>query len=73
MYVDRSDRSSATKVILGCSKCGAALPDEAQFCLKCGKPVILPLKEPVDDGAIPLWNSLAANGASCSGFFSDCS
>ena len=28
-----------TKVILGCSKCGASLPDEAQFCLKCGKPV----------------------------------
>lgn len=39
--------SSATKVILGCSKCGATLPDEAQFCLKCGKPVSLPLKEPV--------------------------
>jgi hypothetical protein len=28
-----------TKVLLGCSKCGASLPDEAQFCLKCGKPV----------------------------------
>jgi hypothetical protein len=27
------------KVLLGCSKCGASLPDEAQFCLKCGKPV----------------------------------
>src|SRR5947209_2212919 len=26
-------------VLLGCAKCGAALPDEAQFCLKCGKPV----------------------------------
>ena len=39
--------SSATKVILGCSKCGATLPDEAQFCLKCGKPVSVPLKEPV--------------------------
>jgi ribosomal protein L40E len=39
--------SSATKVILGCSKCGATLPDEAQFCLKCGKPVSMPLKEPV--------------------------
>lgn len=36
--------SSATKVILGCSKCGAALPDEAQFCLKCGKPISVPLK-----------------------------
>ncbi len=39
--------SSATKVILGCSKCGAALPDEAQFCLKCGKPVSLPPKDAV--------------------------
>jgi ribosomal protein L40E len=39
--------SSATKVILGCSKCGATLPDEAQFCLKCGKPVSLPAKDPV--------------------------
>jgi len=38
--------SSATKVILGCSKCGATLPDEAQFCLKCGKPVSSPPKEP---------------------------
>lgn len=35
----------ATKVILGCAKCGAVLPDEAQFCLKCGKPVSIPLKE----------------------------
>jgi zinc-ribbon domain len=26
-------------VSLGCSKCGASLPDDAQFCLKCGKPV----------------------------------
>ncbi len=32
------------KVILGCSKCGASLPDEAQFCLKCGKPVSSPPK-----------------------------
>jgi zinc-ribbon domain len=37
----------ATKVILGCSKCGAALPDEAQFCLKCGKPVSVPPKDPI--------------------------
>jgi ribosomal protein L40E len=36
----------AAKVILGCSKCGAALPDEAQFCLKCGKPVSVP-KDPL--------------------------
>ncbi len=42
-----SSTSSATTVLLGCSKCGATLPDEAQFCLKCGKPVTLPAKEPV--------------------------
>ena len=41
-----STTTSATKVLLGCSKCGATLPDEAQFCLKCGKPVSLPPKEP---------------------------
>ncbi len=35
-----------TKVILGCSQCGATLPDEAQFCLRCGKPVSLPPKSP---------------------------
>src|SRR5215475_2675760 len=39
--------SSATRVLLGCSKCGATLPDGAQFCLKCGKPVSLPPKEPI--------------------------
>jgi ribosomal protein L40E len=43
-----SATSSATKVLLGCSKCGATLPDEAQFCLRCGKPVSLPPKEPVN-------------------------
>jgi hypothetical protein len=32
------------KVQLGCSKCGASLPEEAQFCLKCGKPVSSPPK-----------------------------
>jgi hypothetical protein len=37
--------SPTEKVILGCSKCGAALPDEAQFCLKCGKPVAVAPKE----------------------------
>ncbi len=37
----------ATKVILGCSKCGSVLPDEAQFCLKCGKPVSIPMKQSV--------------------------
>jgi len=35
-----------TKVLLGCSACGASLPDEAQFCLKCGKPVSSPPKSP---------------------------
>ncbi len=34
------------KVLLGCAKCGASLPDEAQFCLKCGKPVSLQPKSP---------------------------
>jgi hypothetical protein len=34
------------KVLLGCSKCGASLPDEAQFCLKCGKPVSSTPKSP---------------------------
>lgn len=42
-----STTASATKVLLGCSKCGATLPDEAQFCLNCGKPVALPSKDPV--------------------------
>jgi ribosomal protein L40E len=31
-----SDIATAT---LACSKCGAALPEDAQFCLKCGKAV----------------------------------
>lgn len=39
--------TTATRVLLGCSKCGATLPDEAQFCLKCGKPVSSPPKEPI--------------------------
>lgn len=34
--------------ILACSKCGATLPDDAQFCLKCGKPVSsTPREDPV--------------------------
>jgi len=41
-----STTPTAVKVLLGCSKCGASLPDEAQFCLKCGKPVSLPPKSP---------------------------
>ena len=36
-----------TKVLLGCSKCGATLPDDAEFCLKCGKPVSSPPKNVV--------------------------
>ena len=44
----------AAKVLLGCAKCGASLPDEAQFCLKCGKPVSLPPKSPAVVEAIPL-------------------
>jgi ribosomal protein L40E len=43
----------ATKVLLGCAKCGASLPDEAQFCLKCGKPVNLPPKSPVISETLP--------------------
>src|SRR5581483_5439943 len=38
---------SAPKIILGCSKCGALLPDDAQFCLKCGKPTAVVLKDSV--------------------------
>ena len=43
----------AAKVLLGCSKCGASLPDEAQFCLKCGKPVSSPPKSPVVVESLP--------------------
>jgi hypothetical protein len=42
-----------TTVLLGCSKCGATLPDEAQFCLKCGKPVSSPAKETTVVEVIP--------------------
>jgi predicted nucleic acid-binding Zn ribbon protein len=34
-----------TDVILGCSGCGATLPDDAQFCSKCGKAVSSPPKQ----------------------------
>jgi len=47
-----------TKVLLGCSKCGASLPDEAQFCLKCGKPVSSPPKSSVVIGAPPAARTL---------------
>lgn len=43
----------SAKVLLGCAKCGASLPDEAQFCLKCGKPVSLPPKSPAVVEALP--------------------
>jgi ribosomal protein L40E len=39
--------TSTAKVILGCSQCGATLPDGAQFCLQCGKPVAVPKESPV--------------------------
>jgi len=42
------------KVLLGCAKCGATLPDEAQYCLKCGHPVSLPPKTPVVVETLPL-------------------
>jgi zinc-ribbon domain len=31
--------------ILACSNCGAELPEGAQFCLQCGKPVSVPAKK----------------------------
>jgi len=48
-----STTQPAAKVLLGCAKCGASLPDEAQFCLKCGKPVSLPPKSPAVVEALP--------------------
>lgn len=41
----KSTTTAPAKVLLGCSKCGASLPGEAQFCLKCGKPVSSPPKK----------------------------
>lgn len=61
----------ATKVILGCANCGATLPDEAQFCLKCGAPIAIPPKQdPIEPPApepqltkprrhVLLWTGLA--------------
>ena len=40
-----STSEPSTKVLLGCSRCGANLPDEARFCLQCGKPVGVPAKQ----------------------------
>jgi hypothetical protein len=34
----------AVAAVLACAKCGASLPEGAQFCLKCGKPVSAPAK-----------------------------
>jgi len=33
-------------VLLGCSKCGTTLPLDAEFCLKCGKRVGVPVDDP---------------------------
>lgn len=52
MSANRTTPPSAT-VLLGCAKCGAALPDEAQFCLKCGKPVSTPSKKSVAVTELP--------------------
>lgn len=41
-----STSEPATNVTLGCSRCGTTLPDEAQFCSKCGKPVSSPKQAP---------------------------
>lgn len=43
MTADNAMPSTQT-VVLRCAKCGASLPDEADFCLKCGNPVSLPSK-----------------------------
>lgn len=40
-----STSEPSTKVLLGCSRCGANLPDEARFCLQCGKPVGAPARQ----------------------------
>ncbi len=54
MTANSATQPTAT-VLLGCSKCGASLPDEAQFCLKCGKPVSAPAKSPaIRDSAVHL-------------------
>jgi hypothetical protein len=46
-----SDDPQIATVLLGCSKCGTTLPIDAQFCLKCGKPVGVPAKK--SDERIP--------------------
>jgi|SRR5579872_293422 hypothetical protein len=37
---------SVAPVLLGCSKCGTTLPLDAEFCLKCGKRVGVPVDDP---------------------------
>ncbi|HKS74238.1 MAG TPA: zinc ribbon domain-containing protein [Terriglobales bacterium] len=37
---------SIAPVLLGCSKCGTTLPLDAEFCLKCGKRVGVPVDDP---------------------------
>ena len=43
-----STQPPTAQVLLGCSKCGANLPDGSQFCLRCGKPVSSPPKAASD-------------------------
>lgn len=52
MTANRASSPTPT-VLLGCSKCGAALPDEAQFCLKCGKPVSMPPRNEPEVEVLP--------------------
>jgi hypothetical protein len=52
MSTNRVTPPTAT-VLLGCSQCGTSLPDGAQFCLKCGKPVSVPPKNAVSVEAQP--------------------
>jgi ribosomal protein L40E len=50
--VSTDPNKTATKIAvatLACSKCGAGLPEEAQFCSKCGKPVSMPTKAATAD------------------------
>lgn len=42
----------APAVVLACAQCGAPLPEDAQFCLKCGKPISIPAKNPPAMGLV---------------------
>ncbi len=46
--------ANVATVSVGCSKCGASLPEGAQFCLKCGKPVSSTRKSPTLEGGAVL-------------------